>query len=182
MWPWAHAAVGYLLYVTLARYGDAPLQGWPVYATLLGTQLPDLVDKPLAWTIPLLPSGRSLAHSLFAAAVVASLAYYLLTTERDQPAIALGLTVGYVSHLFADGLGSILATEWQHLSYLGWPLLDLPEYDIPKSFVAHFQNFAFEPMQLLGFALTGIAFLVWLAIRHASQRSPRSPEPADEPA
>jgi len=32
---------------------------------LFATQLPDLVDKTLGWSLDVLPSGRSLAHSLF---------------------------------------------------------------------------------------------------------------------
>lgn len=58
MWPWGHAAIGYLLFSmdTRLRYGRRP--GGPATILLFfGTQFPDLVDKPLAWTLPLLPSG-----------------------------------------------------------------------------------------------------------------------------
>ena len=60
MWPWGHLALGYLLHSPLARarFGRPPTDR----ATLLlviGTQLPDLVDKPLAWWLGVLPAGRS---------------------------------------------------------------------------------------------------------------------------
>jgi len=164
MWPWAHAAVGYLLYVGYAHRRGLPLRGLPVLATLFGTQAPDLLDKPLAWTVAVLPAGRSLGHSLLFALLLALLCWYVVADRSGRPAVALGAAVGYVSHLFTDGLGAVLAGRWADLSYLLWPLLPLPEYDLAPSFAAHFLAFQLDDLTLLGFALTGLAAAVWLRI------------------
>jgi hypothetical protein len=67
MWPWAHAALGYLAYTLYlrGRFNARPV-GLPVVALGFGTQAPDLIDKTLAWYVGVLPYGRSLAHSLLA--------------------------------------------------------------------------------------------------------------------
>ena len=71
MFPWEHAAVAYLLYAGYARWHDGTAPGgWAVLVVLVASQLPDLIDKPLAWQFGLLPSGRSLAHSVFVAVPV----------------------------------------------------------------------------------------------------------------
>jgi hypothetical protein len=68
MWPWEHVVVGYLAYsaVSHAVAGRAP-SGRAAIAVAFAALLPDLVDKPLAWGLGVLPSGRSFAHSLVVA-------------------------------------------------------------------------------------------------------------------
>lgn len=170
MWPWAHAAVGYLLYIGYAHRRALPLRGLPVLATLLGTQAPDLLDKPLAWTFAVLPAGRSLGHSLLFAIPLAVLCWSVVAGRFGRPAVALGAALGYVSHLFADGLGAVLSGEWVDLSYLLWPVLALPEYGLAPSFAAHFRAFEFSDLTLVGFALTGVAAAVWLRIAILARR------------
>ncbi len=162
MWPWAHAAVGYLCYVAYAYRRGLPLRGLPVVAAVLATQGPDLLDKPLAWTFTVLPAGRSLGHSALFATLLVALGWYVLASRLGRPAVAAGATVGYLSHLPADGLGAVLAGRWADLSYLAWPLLPLPEYDLDPSFAAHFAAFEFSTLTLVGFGLTGLAGLVWV--------------------
>jgi hypothetical protein len=159
-----------------------PLRGLPVLATLFGTQAPDLLDKPLAWTFAVLPAGRSLGHSLLFAVPLAVLCWYVIGGRFDRPAVALGAAVGYVSHLFADGLGAALGGRWADLSYLGWPALALPKYDLDPSFAAHFRAFEFSDLTLVGFGLTGLAAAVWLwiTVRARRQASERSATPARE--
>jgi hypothetical protein len=54
MWPWGHLAVGYLLSAGAAYLRDhSSPRGLAVVALAAGTQLPDLLDKPLASAIPL---------------------------------------------------------------------------------------------------------------------------------
>ena len=116
MWPWGHLAFGYLLYSVLVRLRswDSP-DGQTVLLVLLGTQFPDIVDKPLAWTFHLFPSGRSLAHSLFAVAAVSALVgvYY---QRRGRPQLGIEFAVGYLSHLIGDGIGYLLSGEYVYLS------------------------------------------------------------------
>lgn len=56
----------------------------PLYAT----QLPDLIDKPLAWSVGILPTGRSLAHSL----LTASLVLASRVDERDATTVRIRVT------------------------------------------------------------------------------------------
>jgi len=68
MWPWGHLAVGYLLWSVLVRDRRfRPPTGAETLLLAVGTQFPDAVDKPLAWSLGVLPNGRSLAHSVFLA-------------------------------------------------------------------------------------------------------------------
>ena len=49
--PWGHLAIGYLcLSLAIRARWRVPPQGPAVIAVAIGTQLPDLIDKPLAWT------------------------------------------------------------------------------------------------------------------------------------
>ena len=53
-------------------------------ALAIGTQLPDLIDKPLTYQFAVLPSGRSLGHSLFFAAVLNRNLLVNLTTRGTR--------------------------------------------------------------------------------------------------
>jgi hypothetical protein len=86
MWPPGHVAIAYLLYRAYVgvRPGVEP-SGVPVLVLVFGSLLPDLVDKPLAWYLGAIPTGRTLAHSLFVL-VPLSVAIYLLARRygRDE--------------------------------------------------------------------------------------------------
>ncbi|PSP62987.1 metal-dependent hydrolase [Halobacteriales archaeon QH_8_64_26] len=158
MWPWGHLAVGYVLYSLFVRaYRGRPPDGLPALLVALGTQFPDLVDKPLAWTVGLLASGRSLAHSLLTATIVIGLlGWYARRQGRSD--LAFAFAVGYLSHLFGDAIGPVIAGEYVYLSFLGWPLLPPPPYESEGGLLAHFGNFALTPTSTVGLAL-GVAFL-----------------------
>jgi hypothetical protein len=57
--------LGYLLWTGWAhlREGRSPT-GTEFRLVVFAAVLPDLIDKPLAWTFGVLPSRRSFAHSL----------------------------------------------------------------------------------------------------------------------
>ncbi|PSP55930.1 metal-dependent hydrolase [Halobacteriales archaeon QS_1_67_19] len=126
MWPWEHLVVGYLSYSLFvhARYGRAPGAA-PVVAVAFGTQFPDLVDKPLAWTLGLLPTGTSLAHSLFVALALSGLAV-AAGRAVDRPTVGLGFAAGYLSHLPADVLYPLLVGREPAITFLLWPLVSQP--------------------------------------------------------
>jgi|AntDeeMetagen192_2_1112575.scaffolds.fasta_scaffold03021_4 membrane-bound metal-dependent hydrolase YbcI (DUF457 family) len=168
MWPWGHFAVAYLSYVAIVRMRGGEQRLWPLVAVAFGSQLPDLVDKPLAWTFAVLPSGRSLMHSLFAALVVVAVAYWVARRiQREEIAVALG--VGTVSHSLSD-LGpdvvfGLLQGQWAQLewtTYLLWPLLSVPPYPSDNSFLEHFLAFTLDPYVLFQFGLFVVAVVVWL--------------------
>lgn len=165
MWPWAHAAFGYLLYTGVRRVrGAGPPAGWPVVALAVGTQFPDLVDKPLAWYVQLLPYGRSLAHSLLVAVPLA-LGAWLYAHHRGRPAVGLAFAVGYLSHLVGDALHATVAAEWAHLAFLVWPLVPIPNQDTElEGLVAHLRDIEASPFLLFGLLVTAVGLAVW--IRH----------------
>ncbi|MFB6163754.1 MAG: metal-dependent hydrolase [Haloarculaceae archaeon] len=128
MWPWGHAAVGYLLYSPLVRLwrGRTPAAS-EVLALGIGTQLPDLVDKPLAWVFGVFPQGYSVAHSVFVAVPV-GVAVAALAARRDRPALGVALTLGYWSHLVADVGFALAVGEPRPAARVLWPLVTLPAY------------------------------------------------------
>jgi membrane-bound metal-dependent hydrolase YbcI (DUF457 family) len=159
MWPWGHLAVGYLCYSLWCRYKKRPVAAFGAVAVAFGTQFPDLIDKPLAWTFAILPSGRSLTHSIFTATFLLAL-LWVGARRYDKRVPLEAFAIGYLSHLAMDV--PIMHWELSGMSFLLWPLLPSPEYETPMSFLAHFANFDLSPFVLLQFALTGLAFVVWL--------------------
>jgi hypothetical protein len=159
MWPWGHLAVGYLLYVAYRRYrGDRPPPGPATIVVAFGTQLPDLVDKPLAWSFEVLVSGRSLAHSWLVAAVVLAVAWWYLNQYRR---LLVPFAVGWFSHGAADALYSVAVWEPASLGYLLWPVTPAPSYDGDHSFLEHFMSLEPTPYFVVQVLLFGIAATVW---------------------
>lgn len=128
MFPWTHAAFGYLSLLSVAVLLRRRLSRAELIAVIVGTQLPDLVDKPLAWWFNVLPSGRSLAHSLLVAVplslLVLAVAWYL-----THPEVGFAFAVGYASHLIGDSYVALYYWRPEELTYLLWPLLPPYPYD-----------------------------------------------------
>ena len=169
MWPWGHAAVAYLCYLVFVRATDR-LRETPaaLAAVLVGSQFPDLVDKPLAWSFAVLPSGRSLTHSLITAALVLSVLYWLAGgPERRNAVAAFGL--GWITHslsdLGADTVVGLLLGDTSQLrwtTYLVWPLLPPPPYESDDSLIAHLQAFELSGSVRLQIGLFGLAVVFWV--------------------
>ena len=126
MWPFAHAAIGYVLYSAYTHVQlKRPPNQFTTILVVLGTQFPDLIDKPLT-LVGVLTSGRSLGHSyLFAIPlllVVCSLVYW--RTREFSPVVAFG--VGYLASPLVDGapqfLQGTLTTDLREVSFWVWPL------------------------------------------------------------
>ena len=131
MWPWGHLAVAYLVYSAFSRSRfDVPPRAGAALLVAVASQAPDLIDKPLAWTFALLPSGRSLAHSLFFAGL-AVLAVRALARRYRQPGLAAAFAIGYLSHLLTDAISPLWTGDFASLAYLVWPLL--PMHDEPTA-------------------------------------------------
>jgi hypothetical protein len=166
MWPWAHAAVGYLLYAAYRRLRASETPTGPAVILLgLGTQLPDLVDKPLAWYLDVLPYGRSFAHSLVTGVPLVMLPIALLLYRRGQRGLAVAFSIGYLSHLAGDGYVAVLRGEFVDLHYLGWPLLSLPQAETEvEGLLTHLRDIEGSPVFVFGLLLTVLALGLW--IRH----------------
>ena len=162
MWPWGHLVVGYLLYTayTHVRWRDAP-NGPATILLALGTQFPDLVDKPLAWTFHVLPSGRSFAHSLFAAAA-ATLLVRRWAERSGRPSLGVAFGLGYASHLAADAIAPVLNGDYAKLTYFGWPLLPAPDYGVELGFAYHFTHMAFTPFFAFQLLLAALVAAIWV--------------------
>jgi hypothetical protein len=137
MYPWGHLGVAYLLYSLYAhaRFGRAP-RPEPALAVVAGSQLADVIDKPLAWWFGILPTGRSLAHSLFFAAALVVVVYAVgFALGRLETATAF--VIAHLSHLAADIPPRALLGYPHETEFLVWPLLDQPTF--------RFHDRLFEP-------------------------------------
>ena len=171
MWPWEHLASGYLAYSLANRVlgGDSPT-GTEVAALFVGTQFPDLIDKPLGWGTSLLPSGISLAHSLLCAVPVSVTA--VLVARRAGPRkVGWAFAAGYLAHLPGDIVYPMVVGGEPRLAFLLWPLLQTPA-SAPASITGHVWGLFAQFVALLGtptgrvyFALEilllGTAALAW---------------------
>jgi len=128
-------------------------------AAAVGSQFPDLVDKPLAWAVSVLPAGRSLTHSVFTAVAVSAVVYCVAARlDRREPALAF--IVGYASHLAGDALPKLPAGDFDSLTFLLWPLLPLPEYEGAEPVVANLAEVVAAPAAYLLASPVRLAFLV----------------------
>jgi hypothetical protein len=164
MWPIGHAATAYLLYTLSARSRETgPPSHWAVLVVGVASQLPDLIDKPLAWYAGILPGGRTLGHSLFLL-VPLSLLVYEFARRRDVPEYGVAFTVGVVSHTLLDSLPILWepTTPWEGLF---WPLLSPGGVsgEGAPSIPALLTKSATEPYFFAEFVLLGLALYVWRA-------------------
>lgn len=162
MWPWGHAAAGYLLYTLWARRRfQRPPAGAATLALAVGTQFPDLVDKPLAWTFGISPSGRAGAHSLLIA-IPLLLILWVGLRDRHRRSLWGAFAAGYMVHLSTDLLYPVMDGEFSTFAFLFWPVTSLSGAAESPSILAHF--LAMEPTSTLAFeiALYAVATAVWV--------------------
>jgi hypothetical protein len=172
MWPWEHLAVGYLAFSVWCRIAvHSGPDTTDVFAVALGTQFPDLVDKPLAWGFDVLASGTSLAHSLLVAVPVA-VAAVLTARHYDRNSVGVAFALGYLLHLPADAVYGGLVGGSFNVNFLLWPLVPLHPAP-PTPFFARATELFVEFVALLhtpvGYrylviesALVGTALAAWL--------------------
>jgi membrane-bound metal-dependent hydrolase YbcI (DUF457 family) len=163
MWPWGHLAIGYLLYTAFVHLRDRrPPTGLAALALAVGTQFPDLVDKPLAWSFGVLPNGRSLTHSLITTLLLVALVE-LVARRRGYGSIATAFAVGYLSHLAADALYPALSGDIYSLGFLAWPILPPVEYETEQSFIVHLTQVSLDSSVAFELGLGLAVFLLWFA-------------------
>jgi membrane-bound metal-dependent hydrolase YbcI (DUF457 family) len=172
VFPLGHALFGYLLYVPFAlltRY-RLPYRATLV-ALLVGTQFPDVVDKPLAFA-GVLPSGRALAHSVFFAAGLLAV-LWVVARRYDRPTLATAFGFGHVSHLLGDAVNPVAAGRIGELTFLLWPVFPATIYpsDDVAPWVRIVQYYS-SPELTPGLVLIPIAVIVFLAIEIRRRRLP----------
>ncbi len=103
MWPWTHLAFGYLSHSLATRFSlRRPPTDGPVLVALFASLLPDLVDKPLAWTFEVVATGYGPAHSVLVGAPLIFLISMGLLWHAAWREHGLALVTGYSSHLVGD--------------------------------------------------------------------------------
>ncbi len=129
MWPWEHAAVGYILVsLSLRASGRASPSGLSVVIVLTASQLPDLVDKPLSWELGVFPSGYAMGHSLLVALPV-GIGVLIYARRTDRTPLGIAFLAGYWSHLIADVLDPLrygMGPSWHRVL---WPIVDTAPYE-----------------------------------------------------
>lgn len=128
MLPWTHLAFGYVLFVAVVVVMRRSVSRAELLSLAVGTQFADVIDKPLFWWFGVLPSGRSLAHSLlFAIPLVVLVVVVARHYGRGElsPAFALG----YASHLLGDTYIALWYQRTEELTFLLWPVLPPYPYD-----------------------------------------------------
>ena len=151
MWPWEHLAIGYLAYSAYVHLIDdeSPTARQAV-AVAVGTQFPDLVDKPLAWTLSVVGSGVSIAHSVFTA-VGLSATVVLVSRRLGHRKLGLAFAVGYLSHLPADIVYPVLLGRQPQLEAFLWPVVTTTA----SAGGGLLANFAYYLVRFLAFLGTG---------------------------
>ena len=128
MWPWEHAAAGYLLYSVGKRLlGLDPPGEVATVSLAVGTLIPDLIDKPLSWGLAAFPSGYALGHSILVAIPIGVLIWVL--GARTGSRVTLPFVLGYWSHLVADVLDPLRYGDPPLVRRVLWPIVERESYD-----------------------------------------------------
>jgi hypothetical protein len=183
MWPWEHLAVGYLAYSVLLRLLTGRTPGdRDAVVLVVATQLPDLIDKPLAWWLAVLPSGLSLAHSLVFGVPVC-LFVVALARRLGDLRVGLAYCVGYGSHLVGDAVYPLLTGGHLRLAFLAWPFVDRPPATAPGLlaqvlyFLGEFRAFLGTPRgrlyALFEIGVLAVALAVWVTDGYPGLSDPR---------
>ena len=161
MWPWGHLAVAYLCYTVYTNYrlNEQPA-AVPVVLLGFGALFPDLVDKPLAWYLGVLPTGRTLAHSLLVL-VPLSIGVILLARRYDRSEYGVAFAIGAISHALVDA-APVLWDPTASADFLLWPLVSVDTYESGAPTVLELlQGSLTDPYFLSEFVLLAITLVVW---------------------
>jgi hypothetical protein len=184
-----HVGIGLRLGTLLPRVRDAPTRGW----LLLGTLLPDLIDKPLYYGMKLLagndgPDGglisctRTVGHSALFALLV-----WLALRALGRRAEALALVVGMATHSVLD-LGGDVTGYLTHVLGLtgkraGWSSLKALLFPVVGG---HFARMPFhsarEQLSSLGQAYTLLGEAVGAVLLFTGWYKGRAARHAEAPA
>jgi hypothetical protein len=183
MWPWEHLAVAYVAVSLWFRVTGRRVDTAAVLAVGAGSQFPDLVDKPLAWSVGLLPSGTALTHSVFVAVPLAVIVWQL-AASRGRAGTGLAFGLAYLLHLPGDLAYGLLTTggavPW---SAVLWPLIPAATAGPPAGlltetvyylsvYLGYLSDPRAVPYLLFEAALLSTAAWLWVADGHPGVRAP----------
>lgn len=174
--PVTHGAVAYLLYVAYALVSSHRLPArWALVPLAVGSQFPDLVDKPLAyWGV--LAYGRSLAHSVFSLLFVCGVVWLVVRSptlrladwlpaqvRRLTPA---AFTIGYAAHLLGDAWRGLFSGDLFSVRFLAYPLFGVPQSPSDNiSPLVRVLELYREPAATMHLEIVGAAVLVFVGVR-----------------
>lgn len=160
MWPLGHVAIAYLCYSLVARTRyERPPDHVPAVVVVFASLFPDLVDKPLAWYLGVLPTGRTLAHSLLVL-VPLVLVVGLVADRAGYAAVGVAFAIGALSHALVDALPALWGGT--DPSFLLWPALPVESYESGSpSVLALLADSLDDPYFLSEFVFAAIALVVW---------------------
>jgi inner membrane protein len=123
---------------------------------LIGSLLPDIIDKPLGIYILHLQNGRVYAHTLLFLLVIGGAGYYLYRSRKL--AWLLTLAAGTLAHLIQDKMWSVPGT-------LFWPLMGLsfPREILNEYFAGLFKKI-FTNRYIFTTELIGLVVIVWFGV------------------
>lgn len=181
MWPWGHVAVSYLLYSLGLRERDRLPQSPEVFLLGFGALVPDIVDKPLAWSFGVLDSARSLGHSVLVAVLVLAVLYLVLAPRVGRSAVT-AFGVGYLSHPFADVPLEMFVGEFGATGYFLWPITAMPPAESGRTLIQYLMNYQPGPYDGVQLGLVFLAFALWSADGRPGWGSLVGVITSDEPA
>lgn len=174
MWPWEHvlfAYVFYSLYVHV-RWRQRPPDA-PIVALAVGSVLPDLVDKPLAWQFGVFEGGYALAHSVFVVVPVA-MVVYLVAERHGHGVVGAAYGIGHLLHLAGDVLPASLASGALDLGPMLWPFGGPPRsadranvsfldgsYTLLSEYVAELATLDLTPVIALQIGSLVLGLILW---------------------
>lgn len=173
MWPWEHATFGYLLLSVGRRVTgrDPPVTG-SALTLLLGTQIPDLVDKPLSWGLHVFPSGYAIGHSVFVEIPLGVLLLYL-GHRRDRYRLAVAFVLGDWSHLLADVFTPLRTGGPPDPGRILWPVVRSAAYGhelgLRRGLIylarlwGHLLSLDAPTLVLLYLSIPALTLLLWIA-------------------
>ncbi len=182
--PVTHGAVAYLLYVAYVgvrgvlsetvRTRRLPAT-WAFVPLAIGSQFPDLVDKPLAYW-GLLVSGRSLAHSVFSLVILGVAVGILVRDDsnsivsrlpsRLRTTVPTAFAIGYGGHLLGDAYQGLFAGELFSVRFLVYPVYPLSASvaDEFAPWVRVLDIYA-DPAAAIHVEIVAVALLVFVGLR-----------------
>jgi len=170
MFVFGHLGITLGLFTLLEQKLPA-LKGRIDYAAILiGSLLPDLIDKPIGRVIfsGTIDNGRIFAHTLLFFFLLCGAAFYLWKSKKD--ARLLSLSAASFCHLVEDNM-------WESPVTLFWPLLGWKFPSSPGLYdgiLGYFRSvfmYAYTPAMDYAFVseIVGILILVFLGIRYLRQ-------------
>jgi len=165
--------VGYVAVALWWRARGRRVDDAVAVAAVLGSQFPDLVDKPLAWTFEVLPGGTTLAHSVFVA-IPSSVLVVGIARRYGHGSAGVAFALAYLLHLPGDVFyGAVTVGSAPSFGAVLWPLVPKPPGGAPAGlfgetlyYLGRYRSFLSRPdaLRYLAFeaALLLTALVLWL--------------------